>query len=642
MSKVTKGARKSLIWLAVILVAIYALLAVGVATGKTTLTPGLALDLAGGRQIILTPVLDEGSEQEIEQTDLDQAVSIIRQRVDASGVAEAEITTQGDNIVIGLPGNPSDETIDLVAQAAQLQFRAVLIVGDPNPTGGTAEPTPAPSAGDDAEQLDSVESTPTPSPSASSVASVVTGTEPEPEPSPSGSAVVTDAEQPATEPTPAPTEATTTPDRETTDGSSFDWLTPEAMADFNALDCLDPENYAGRTMGDPNTGYSACALDPTGPAKLAMGPVEVTGDDLETASSGPRQNQAGSFTGDYEVRLTFNDAGAAKFDEVTTRLVNLEDPRNQFAIILDGTVISHPTVNQRISNGEASISGGFTQEQAEQLANQLRFGALPLSLEVQSNQQISATLGEDQLQKGLLAGAIGLVLVALYSLLQYRALGFVTISSLLIAGATTFGVISLLSWGLDYRLSIAGVAGVIVSIGITADSFIVYFERIRDELREGRSLASAVDHAWTRARRTILVSDAISLLAAVVLYILAVGGVRGFAFTLGLITVIDVLVVFLFTHPVMVLLAKTRFFGEGHPLSGLDPRQLGREALYKGRGRVRSTASAPSSDGLTLAERKAAAKRAAAGEPSPQDVTAVDDEADAVDAANSETKGDAR
>lgn len=635
MSKVTKGARKSLIWLAAILVAIYALLAVGVATGKTTLTPGLALDLAGGRQIILTPVLDEGSEQEIEQTDLDQAVSIIRQRVDASGVAEAEITTQGDNIVIGLPGNPDDATIDLVSQAAQLQFRSVLIVGDPSPVADpSAEPSPQPSASEDAAQLEGVEPTPTPSPSASSVANVVTDAQPEPTASASAEATA--------EPTPSPAPSAPTPDRETTDGSSFDWLTSAAMEDYNALDCLDPENYAGRSMGNPDTAYSACALDPTGPAKIAMGPVEVTGDDLETASSGPRQNQAGSFTGDYEVRLTFNNAGAAKFDEVTTRLVDLESPRNQFAIVLDGTVISHPQVTVRISNGEASISGGFTQEQAEQLANQLRFGALPLSLEVQSNQQISATLGADQLQKGLIAGAIGLLLVAIYSLFQYRALGLVTIASLVIAGGITFGVISLLSWGLDFRLSIAGIAGVIVSIGITADSFIVYFERIRDELREGRSLASAVDHAWSRARRTILVSDAISLLAAVVLYILAVGGVRGFAFTLGLVTVIDVLVVFLFTHPIMVLLARTKFFGEGHPLSGLDPRQLGRETLYKGRGRVRSTPGAASSDGLTLAERKAAARRTAAGEPSATDVATVNDEADAVDADTSETKGDAR
>ena len=617
MSKVTKGARRSLIWLASILVAIYGLLAVGVLTGSASWTPGLALDLAGGRQIILTPVLEEGATQEIEQSDLEQAVEVIRDRVDASGVAEAEITTQGSNIVVSLPGTPDQATIDLVSQAAQLQFRPVLLVGDPSAvttTESTTEPTVEPSVEPSAAEEEVTSSEPTPTPTASEVANVVTGTAAtEAEPSASPSPVLLDVE--TTDATIAD-EETTAPDIETTDPSSFEWLTDDLMVEYQELNCLDPANLAGRSMGDPDTGHVACAE--FGLEKLAMGPVELTGEDLETASSGPQVNQAGSFTGDYEVRLQFDSEGASKFGEVTTRLVDLEAPRNQFAIILDGVVISHPTVQVRITNGEASITGSFTQEQAEQLANQLKFGALPLSLEVQSNQQISATLGADQLQKGLIAGAIGILLVAAYSLFQYRALGFVTIASLLIAGATTFGLISLLSWGLGYRLSLAGVAGLIVAIGITADSFIVYFERIRDELREGRSLRSAVDHAWKRARRTILVSDAVSLLAAVTLYLLAVGGVRGFAFTLGLTTVIDVIVVFLFTHPIMILLARTTFFGDGHRLSGLDPRQLGRDTMYKGRGRV------VRSEGPTLAERKAAERKAASA--------GGDTEADADDA----------
>ncbi|WP_084103621.1 protein translocase subunit SecD [Demequina sp. NBRC 110056] len=648
MSKVTKGARRSLIWLAAILVAIYGLLAVGVLTGNASWTPGLALDLAGGRQIILTPVLDEGATQEIDQSDLDQAVSVIRQRVDASGVAEAEITTQGNNIVVALPGTPDDATVDLVAQAAQLQFRPVLLVGDPSPTTTDDETVTESDETPVAEPSASASATPEPTPSASEVANLITDAEPEPSASPS--AVLLDAAVPEASPSPS-AETTDEAAAEPEDASSFAWLTEDVMADYAALDCLDVENYGGRTMGDPDAGYVACSSADF--AKLAMGPVEVTGDDLETASSGPEMSQTGSFTGGYEVRLQFNSEGAAKFADVTTRLVGLEDPRNQFAIVLDGVVISHPVVQSRITNGEASISGNFTQEQAEQLANQLKFGALPLSLEVQSNQQISSTLGADQLEKGLIAGLIGLVLVALYSLVQYRALGFVTIASLIIAGATTFGVISLLSWGLGYRLSLAGIAGLIVAIGITADSFIVYFERIRDELREGRSLKSAVDHAWTRARRTILISDAVSLLAAVTLYILAVGGVRGFAFTLGLTTVIDVIVVMLFTHPVMVLLARTKFFGEGHKWSGLDPRQLGRDTMYKGRGRVRTGAAAPK-DGLTLAERRAAERKAAeggavaadeVGEPTAAEVAAVNDaaevsEADADDAPANDRKGD--
>ena len=273
-----------------------------------------------------------------------------------------------------------------------------------------------------------------------------------------------------------------------------------------------------------------------------------------------------------------------------------------FAMVLDGLVISAPGVENALTDGKAEITGNFTRTEAMSLANKLNFGALPLTFEVQSEEQISATLGSEQLEKGLIAGVIGLVLVLAYSLVQYRTLGLLTGASLLIAGILTFGIISLLSWTQGYRLSLPGVAGLIVAIGITADSFIVYFERIRDELRDGRSLSYAVEHGWTRARRTILASDGVNLLAAVVLYFLAVGGVRGFAFTLGLTTIIDVLVVFLFTHPIMKMLAKTKFFGNGHKWSGLDPRQFGsRAVVYAGRGKVENR--------LTIAERKAKAER---------------------------------
>ncbi|WP_152648109.1 protein translocase subunit SecD [Demequina sediminicola] len=628
MSKATKGARKALIVLGAIFVAMYGLLAAGVIWGTASWAPGLALDLAGGRQIILTPVLDEGASQEIDQSDLDQAVEIIRNRVDASGVAEAEITTQGNNIVVALPGNPDQSTVDLVAQSAQLQFRPVLLTGAPGATTvdeAQAEATTSPAPSEEASIEPEVDLSSTPQPSASTMSNVVTETDAaetasatdasaDPSPSPSPSAVTTDSELVTPETTSA-----VEPVFGETDPSSFEWLTADVQSDYAALDCTDGTNYAGRSMGDPETGYVACATDFQ---KVAMGPVELDGNDIETATSGPRMTQQGTLTGDYEVRIQFTSEGGAKFDEISQRLMTLESPRNQFSVVLDGVVISHPQVTERIPGGEASISGNFTQESAEQLANQLKFGALPISLEVQSNQQISATLGADQLQKGLIAGLIGLGLVVIYSVIQYRALGLVTVGSLLIAGAATYGMIALLSWGIDYRLSLAGVAGLIVAIGITADSFIVYFERIRDELREGRSLTSAVDHAWRRARRTILASDAVSLLAAGTLYFLAVGGVRGFAFTLGLTTLIDVLVVFLFTHPVMILLAKTKFFGNGHKWSGLDPRSLGRESLYKGRGRVKSQstgtgaadgsgAGSATSDGLTLAERKAAKRKAA-------------------------------
>lgn len=603
MSVVTKSARKSLIWLGAILVAVYGLLATGVLTNNTTWTPGLALDLAGGRQIILSPVLEEGASQEVDQGDLETAVDIIRQRINASGVAESEIAVQGSNIVVSLPGTPSQDTVDMVAQAAQLQFRPVLMVGDPRPMvapetdlEGALEDALTPEASPEA----TAEPTASPAPEQTST--------PDVDAAGSGSilnATADDATDDAA--TPAPVIETEAPTPPADDPSSFDWLTPELMEEYQALDCLDINNLAGRTMGNPDTGHVACAQ--YGFEKLVLGPVEVEGGDLVTATSGPAMNAVGGLAGGFEVSLQFNSEGTDKFAATTTRLVNLEEPRDQFAVVLDGVVITHPTVNTRILNGEASITGNFTQDDAEQLASQLKFGALPLSLEVQSNQQISATLGAEQLEKGIIAGGIGLLLVMVWSLLQYRALGIVVITSLTIVGLTTYGAISLLSWGIDYRLSLAGVAGLIIAIGITADSFVVYFERVKDELRDGRSIQSAVDFGWRRARRTILASDAVQLIAAITLYALAVGGVRGFAFTLGLTTVLDLIVTFMFTHPLLVLLARTNFFGQGHKWSGLDPRQLGRESIYRGRGRVVLPSTVTSNDGLTLAERKAAQRK---------------------------------
>ena len=282
-------------------------------------------------------------------------------------------------------------------------------------------------------------------------------------------------------------------------------------------------------------------------------------------------------------------------------------------------MITAPSMNAVITDGKAQISGNFTAKTASALANQLRFGSLPLNFEVQSEQQISATLGSEHLEKGLWAGLIGLLLVVLYMIWQYRGLAVISAGSLLVAGCLTYLVITVLSWAVGYRLSLAGIAGLIVSVGVTADSFIVYFERIRDEVRDGRPLSAAVDEGWDRAKRTILVSDAVNLVAAVVLYVLAVGGVQGFAFTLGVTTVVDLVVIFLFTHPMMELLIRTEFFGGGHKLSGLDPEHLGaRSAItYAGRGRVVVSAQGAESEQLgadgevmSLAERKRAARLA--------------------------------
>jgi preprotein translocase subunit SecD len=602
--------------LAVFLVGILAAILAGARWGDAPLTPQLALDLEGGTQIILTPIAEDGAE--VTDDTIAQAIEIIRQRVDASGVAEAEISSQGgQNIVVALPGQPSQATLNLVRESAQMLFRPVLAVSGPVPT-ETVEDVEGEAAEGDAAEGEATEGD----------AAEGDATE--------GDAAEGDAaegdtaeESPAAgadEQGPAPTDA-----------SDPAWITEELQREFNQRDCTDPANLTGgsQLVGDPSSAVVAC--DANGFSKYILGPVEVRGQDVDTALSTQRVGPTGAITNEWIVTLEFNRQGTQEFREVTTRLVGLEPPRNQFAMVLDGLVISAPAVNSAITNGNAEISGSFTRESAGTLARQLNFGALPLTFEVQSEETISATLGSEQLQRGILAGVIGLLLVALYSLLQYRALGLLTIGSLVVAGVAAYLLITFLSWTYGYRLSLAGVAGLIVSIGITADSFIVYFERIKDELRDGRSLTTAVEEAWQQARRTILASDAISLLAAVVLYMLAVGGVRGFAFTLGLMTLIDLLVVFLFTHPVMTLLARTNFFGQGHRLSGLDATLLRSRSRYVGRGRVvaegESADRRPAGDAdpagaggdgepvavpagggstrMTIAERRAAERRAA-------------------------------
>lgn len=596
-NKSKSSSRGSLIFLGVIIVAIFGSLFAGVKWSDATLTPKLALDLEGGTQIILRPVTENN--EAISSEDINQAIAILRQRVDSSGVAEAEITSQGgQNIVVALPGKPDQATLDLVRESAQMQFRSVLYFGQPAPI-STAEPT--------------ADATTDPSADPSAEAS----TDPSAEPTAEASAA------PTAEATPEPERTYSVDDflgdhssgsANASNPSDLGQITQAVMDEFLALDCTAPENLVGARNGSPKQVIVAC--DQNGAQKYILGPMEIAGTDIKSADAALRVNQnTGATMNEWAVSLEFTKEGTKAFTEVTTRLSQLPDATTwaasataptsapgMFAMVLDGLVISAPGVETALPDGKAEITGSFTRTEAMSLANKLNFGALPLTFEVQSEEQISATLGSEQLEKGLIAGVIGLVLVLAYSMVQYRTLGLLTGASLLIAGILTFGVISLLSWTQGYRLSLPGVAGLIVAIGITADSFIVYFERIRDELRDGRSLNYAVEHGWTRAKRTILASDAVNLLAAVVLYFLAVGGVRGFAFTLGLTTLIDVMVVFLFTHPIMKLLAKTKFFGHGHKLSGLDPRQFGsRAVVYAGRGKVENR--------LTIAERKAKAER---------------------------------
>jgi preprotein translocase subunit SecD len=612
----------------VIVAGLYGLLASVHTWGEAQLTPKLGLDLEGGTQLILEPKLV--GNRAINQGQIDKAVDIIRQRVDGSGVAEAEVATQGGrNIVISLPGKPPQSTVDSLSKSSQLRFRPVL-VETPN-----AAPAPAPSATPSATPSNgatpsgkataapSAKATTLPKVTPSKATATPSGTAstsagsgfpealratPAATPSPSSTAPAkapaatkaTPAATATSAPVPAPTAPAPAPTAPATDAakgtaSDLAQITPAIEKQLTSLDCTKPAQVQA-IVDDPDKVMVTCSVD--GTSKYILGPAEVEGQDVKDAASGAELNQQGAPTGGYEIRLSFNGKGTKEFGDVTTRLVGLQPPQNQFAIVLDNQIISAPQTNAAITNGSASITGNFTAESARLLADQIKFGALPMSFSLQTQDDISPQLGSDQLQKGLIAGAIGLLLVVLYSLVQYRALGLVTVASLLVASVITYAAVTLLGWSHGFRLTMAGVTGLIVSIGITADSFIVYFERVRDEVREGRQLRAAVETGWKRARRTILIADAVNLLAAAVLYALAASNVRGFAFTLMLTTIIDIMVVILFTHPLVAILANTKFFGEGHKWSGFDPEHLGTTLpRYAGRGRVTIAAQRAAAEG---------------------------------------------
>ena len=524
--------------------------------------PKLALDLSGGTQMILSPKVNGSSDGNVTQEQLNQAVEIIRQRVDGAGVSEAEVTTSfgsGNNVVVSVPGTISSETRQLIQASANMTFRPVLVAGE--------------------------------------------------------GAAVAEGSRTADDKLPKPT-------AEPTDGSDRNWITADLYKQYEAKDCTAARSEDADSA-DPTKPMVACSAD--GKEKYILAPVERNGSDISTASHTQETSGQGVTTGRWAVTIQFNDAAREKFQNITSRLnairaQNSSDARARFAIMLDGKVLSAPISQAVISDGKPQITGKFTEQEAKALADQLKYGALPISFTIQSEQQISATLGSEQLRVGLLTGLIGLLLVFIYSLFQYRLLGFVTIASLVVAGIISYEAIALLGWTLNYRLSLAGVAGLIVAIGATADSFIVYFERIRDEIRAGRTIPSAVNHGWKRASRTILASKAVNLLAAVVLYVVSVGSVKGFAFTLGLTAIADLLVVYLFTHPALTLLTNTRYFGEGHRHSGLSPESLGSTPLYRGAGRIRT----PAEEQLSIAERRRAGR--AAEEPAADVAASASDE----------------
>lgn len=567
-------ARRTLLGLVALIVICVVAIGGGVLAGATSWVPKLGLDLEGGTQMTLEPQVEGNGSVNADQ--LNQAVSIIRQRVDGSGVSEAQISTEGGkNIVVQMPGTPTDEERNLIAASANMNFRPVIVSSNA-PAGAVA--TASLTAPDKLSTF---------------VQANVLTPNPDPKAAPAN-------------------------------GSDSNYITASLMTEYEKTSCIPPVTELPANS-DPTKAIVSC--EPLTGVKYILGPVAIPGKWIKSASYGLMQGAQGVTTNEWSVNLSLvSPEGSNAFKDVTQRLytkylANKNDPQARFAIVLDDKVISAPASQAVITDGQSSITGSFTEASAKALSDQLKFGALPISFKIQSTDSISATLGLQQLEIGLLAGLIGLALVVIYSLFQYRALGLVTIMSLVIAGALTYLAIVLLGWTENYRLTLAGVAGIIVSIGQTADSFIVYFERVRDELRDGRGLRAAVDNGWLRAKRTILASKAVNILASVVLYFVSVGNVKGFAFTLGLTAIADLIVVFMFTHPTLLLLARTKFFGEGHAFSGLDPRQLGAIPLYRGAGRIRTPeetlevvkgknakAAGEAERRQTIAERRLAAK----------------------------------
>ncbi|MFE1171805.1 protein translocase subunit SecD [Streptomyces sp. NPDC058773] len=536
-----------------------------------TMTPRLGIDLAGGTSFTLKAQNQPGKPNAINETNMNTAAGIMERRVNGLGVSEAEVQTQGtDHIIVNIPkGTDAKQAREQVGTTAKLGFRPVLTT-----TAGTKTPEPKPSpskkgANDKAKGDKAAGDPATKQPGTQQQASQSPGDKPTTQ-----GRAVTDAlkKAPSAKPTPSGPAKPSAPQAPPTPPAGAD-IPPALQKQLNALDCSTDASRAtaGQKAANalPSSSIVACKDD--GTQKYALGPVGVEG----TEVSGAKAVFDSQTAQGWIVQMDFTSEGGKKFADVTGKLAAKAPPQNQFGIVLDGAVVSAPSVSKAINGGNATISGGFTQQSAEDLGNMLSYGSLPLSFKIDDETTVTAALGGEQLHAGLIAGAIGLALVVIYLVAYYRGLALVALASLLVSAVLTYTIMTLLGPTIGFALNLPAVCGAIVAIGITADSFIVYFERIRDEIREGRTLRPAVERGWPRARRTILVSDFVSFLAAAVLFIVTVGKVKGFAFTLGLTTVLDVVVVFYFTKPLMTMLARRKFFADGHSWSGLDPKRLG-------------------------------------------------------------------
>ncbi|MDV7086044.1 protein translocase subunit SecD [Rhodococcus sp. IEGM 248] len=498
-------------------------------TGDKSATPKLGIDLQGGTRVTLTARTPDGSKPTPDS--LRQAQEIIETRVNGLGVSGSEVVIDGDNLVITVPGDDSAQARSL-GQTARLYVRPVQ-----TSQAAAAAGTQAPAAGETPAQTPA--GTETPAPQNRPFPAQDPSTSPEP--------------APTAEPAPADASGTETAEaadeiaaaratRQSTDPA----VQQQAMA---TLDCSVPDPLRGND--DPALPLVACSTD--GQAVYLLEPAIIDGQEIADATSGYNSQQSR-----HEVSLTFKSEGSNTWATFTSQNIG-----KQAAFTLDSKVVSAPVVQGATPAGSStSITGSFTAESAKELANTLKYGSLPLSFAASEAETVSATLGLASLEAGLIAGLVGLVLVLLYCLLYYRMLGVLTALSLVLSGVMVYAIMVLLGRYINFTLDLAGIAGLIIGIGMTADSFVVFFERIKDEMREGRSFRSAVPRGWARARRTILSGNAVSFIAAAVLYVLAIGQVRGFAFTLGLTTVLDVVVVFLVTWPLVHLASKSPFWSK--------------------------------------------------------------------------------
>jgi preprotein translocase subunit SecD len=580
--------------LAAVFIALYATMFI---TGHNT--PKLGLDLQGGTSVTLKPKLVDTNGKPLANTKvssgaINQAVDIIRQRVNGLGVAEAEVVRAGSNIEISVPGKGRNEVVDLVGQTAQLEFRipfdeaaAQLVTTTPTPsvtptpsatTAPKSSATPSAKTSGSAPATKPSASPASPSAAASSASSLGAQAASPAVPVPSANATATLPVPSSNATATLPPTATSTP-CVSAPGTA---ATPPACitAQFAIQVCGKYDIHgANVSTALPKDWLVACDRAATTPTKFILRPASLSGTAVSSASATIQTGVNGTSTGQWIVNVNFTGKGQTQWANLTQQISSTSGcpassaPQCQLAVVLDGVVQSAPVIQGRIP-GSAEITGTFTQSTANDLANVLKYGALPIAFDKSEAVSVSATLGKASLNAGLLAGAIGLALVVIYSFFYYRALGIVTISSLLVSGIVTFGCIVVLGQVINFTLTLAGIAGFIVAVGITADSFVVFYERLKDEVHEGRTVRTSVERSWVRARRTILSADTVSFLAAAALYWLSIGSVRGFAFTLGLSTLLDLLVVFLFTKPVVTLLVRHPLFSTSR-FSGLSSRALG-------------------------------------------------------------------